>query len=61
MSKRKANFGYTRKRHELLFFFPNYRRRQLRIKCGLAKATDVRKVAFKKYLQTSLFDENRSL
>jgi hypothetical protein len=61
MSKRKANFGYTQKRPEPLFFSPNYRHKRVRIKCGSAKVADVRKVTFKKYLQTSLFDENKSL
>jgi hypothetical protein len=44
-----------------LFFSPNYKHRQSRIKRGWAKPIDVKKVAFKKTLQTSLSDEERSL
>ncbi len=59
MSRQKASIGCTRERPELSFFSPNRKPTQSRIKRRSA-ATEVGKVAIKKYHRASLPDEQRS-
>ncbi len=61
----ESNWKYVttmiRKLPKLLFFSPNSRQRQSMIICtGSTKATNVKKVTFRKYLQANLYDEQRS-